>query len=242
VIMPAALRIAVRLPGQAKPAAHQIETLHIFPADPFVDRRQWLEDRRIALFDPNEDTEKILRASDVPYEYVRHPSVLEGNDTPRMLVVGSGLSFYDHAQLGAILLRLAAQGHAILCLRPVEGEFPFPGGEEEYLPEPRDLRLAGVNIVPELDKRFDRPPWEGRGAASTMRCLVVANRAQVVGRFGTQESGWSWIDARFPGTGRFLISGFPIIESWEAGPAPRFLFLRILELLAEPNKERETER
>jgi hypothetical protein len=243
VVISPELRLSLRREGRTGPAVDSVETLRLFPENPFADRREGLEKNRLALFDPTGKTEQILRDSDVPYEYVRTPLVLESDDKPRTLIVGSGLSFDDYPELMTTLVRLAALGHAVLCLRPA-GRFTMPGSDGSEGASPQDVRLAQSGIISELDKQLDLPPWDRQGSVVTTRCRFAAERALVVCHVEAEAAGaagaagWPWVNMRFQGTGRLLVSGLPIVESWESGPTPRFLFLRILELLAEPRQNK----
>ena len=242
VIVPASVEISAALPGAEEPGATVTRRLWVFHEDAFAHRAEWLEQLRIRLFDPEGSTEKVLDAARVPYDYVRQPSVLETEETAAVLVLGAGLSLEDYPQLGRCLVRLAAQGHRVLCLRPRSGEMPLPGTADSELPTPARLEFRRRQVIRELDKRLDHVGWPPDGKLAGNGLAMSVESGLIAGRVTAASDGWPWVATHFPGGGRLVVCGFPIIEKWEAGPTPRFLFARILEWLTrEENQAKEDE-
>jgi hypothetical protein len=222
-------------PRGGKLAGHD-RTLWIFADDPFALRSEWLKQRKITLFDPQGDTQKIFERAKIPFQQVHHAAALP-EVTTGVLVVGQGISFELHRNLPEILVRLAAAGVPVLCLAPSAGSLPLPGAETPGagLPVPKYVVLRREEAITTLDKRLDADAWppDGRIVASTMSITVDGHR--VVGRVGKEKNGWSWIEVYYPKQrATLLICGFGVVDHWDAGPTPRYLFMQMLEHIAPP--------
>jgi len=215
-------------------------TVRIFSGDPFAGRRQRLKDLKIVLFDPADKTVEVLEQAKVPFERVHNPAAL-GNLRGGVLVVGQGTSFLEYRALPETMFRLAAEGVPVICLAPSAGTFPVPGMGTADIPAPQSVALRRQEAITALDKRLDARGWppDGKLVASTV--AILAERQGVVGRVGDEAGAWPWIEVHYPPkSGTLLICGFGIIDRWEAGPAPRWLFARMLESVAEPTPQSTT--
>ena len=211
------------------------QDLWLFPKDPFLDRSEWLKKLKITLYDPKGDTAKILTAAKIPFDEARDVDAV-ANVNEGMVIVGEGISFKDERGLGATLHKLAAAGRTVLILAPSEGEVMIPGiggpvveyGELSFCRE----------IVRKLDKRLDPDGWLPDGKVIASSVVVKTGEATAAGEVAAGTGGWPWIEARAQaGKGRWALCGLGIIAKWEAGPTPRFLFVRMLEYLTDLETE-----
>jgi hypothetical protein len=141
------------------------------------------------------------------------------------------MSFKDYRGLGDMMVKTAARGIPVLCLAPAGGEMTMPGAGDADLPKPRSMRFAGNELIVQLDKRLDAEAWppDGRVAAGGLK--LRGDRGPVVGETA-KESAWPWVELEYGGKGRLVVCGFGIVEKWKNGPAPRFLFAKVLEHMA----------
>jgi len=234
VIVPLTLSVAFT-DGDGTAASHE-KQLWVFPRDPFTDRRQWLKGLGIRLFDPEGRTGKVLEAMKIPFAATANPETLLAVDRG-LILIGEGLSFDDYRGVPEIMARAAAKGLPVLCLAPSGGELPVPGAEAAALPAPSRIVLRRRDVIADLDKRLDRDGWPPDGEIVASSVALTADRRIVAARVARGQGGWPWLELHYPaGRGRLLLCGFAIIRKWDTGPAPRFLFARLLERLAGARK------
>jgi hypothetical protein len=238
VVLQAQLTVSVLADG--KPEAVFEKTMWIFPTDPFVHRMKWLEELKIALFDPDPKsrTAEALKSLKVPFEEVRNPAALselkEG-----LVLVGEGVSFKDEPALAEALVQAASRGLAVLCLAPSAGMLPLPGADND-LPAPGTFVLHRQDIIARLDKRLDAHAWAPDNQVLASSLVHRAEEGKVVGEMVGGAKGWPWLQVDYPGTkGRLVLCGFGIISRWESSPTPRFLFARLLEHMTDREKAQD---
>lgn len=216
--------------------------VRIFPEDPFVDRRRWLESLRIVLVDPAGETEKLLAAAGVPLLLARPDADLAALQ-PRLILIGEGMAWADHPRLSRDLVSLCAQGMNVLCLGPASGTFPLPGTDDANgAGDAASLTLRRADVVTGFDERLDWRDWSAASATVVSRLAIVADREAVVARVGEDTVGWPWLEARFSAReresdrtmGTFVVCGLGIVRHWEETPAARYLLAALLERLATP--------
>ena len=231
VVIEARLSVALHDAGRGAALARHQRRLRIFSPQPLAGRSGWLKQLNVTLFDPQGDTAAVLRRAGVPFEQFHNPAAL-GELTRGVLVIGEGTSFVEHRGLPETMMRLAAGGVPVICLAPAAGTLPMPGAEAADLPKPRRVVLRRQDVIAALDKRLDAEAWPPDGRTATSTVSIVAEGQQVVGRVAKDESGWPWIEVRYPRPrGTLLICGFGMIGRWDAGPAPRYLLARMLEFV-----------
>ena len=231
------LAIETRLAVQAYddhhvPIARHERPIWIFSPDPFVHRSTWLEELEISLFDPEDNTAEVLKSFGVPFERVHNPAALE-DVTGKLVIIGEGTSFAKHLALPEVMMRLAARGISVVCLAPSAGVVPLPSGALGGLPSPDRLVFRRQDAITALDKRLDAKAWPPDGVLVANSLSIESDRSRVVARVSDSRQGWPWIEMHYPDQGAtLLICGFGIIERWDAGPTPRYLFARMLEFVS----------
>ena len=221
VVLPVTLKVAV-IVKQEEVARHQLR-LWLFPEDPFGKRGEWLRSLDIVLFDPGEQTAKVFQDAAIPFRETRNLTRIRAMDNGT-LIVGSRVSQRDHRGLAETTLAAAARGTRVLWLSPADGSYPA-----RLLESASELAFSDAKIIRRLDKRLDSTGWSG-GELIASRVKLHASGKQI----GVQVSdeGWPWMEARWSATnGRFVVSGFAVVERWEDSPTPRSMLLRILERL-----------
>ncbi|HLQ44337.1 MAG TPA: hypothetical protein VK137_06390 [Planctomycetaceae bacterium] len=214
------------------------QTVWIFPRDPLVDRREWLQSLKLNVFDPPGDTLKVLKESDVPHERLRTREALD-DVTEGIVIVGEGVSLKKHDGLIDDLWSLAARGVPVLCLASADGEFSFPSEK----PLATSVQLRRSDVIRELDKRLDTAWWPN-GSSQLQGLRVTSVSDDVVVKISDDAKAWPWAEWEYEmGSGsdlresplirpRVIWCGFGIVTAWDDGPTPRYLFAKLLERLS----------
>lgn len=237
VIMPVSLTVAMARPGAGKALAELTKPLWIFPENPFADRTEWLKTLNIQLFDPEGKTSALFTKLAIPFNETRNVDALaEFKDS--ILIVGEGVSLKECRGVAGMMVKAAAAGIPVLCLALAGGEMPLPGSVGSDQPFPSAISLKQTGVIAELDKRLDAAGWAPDGRMVSSRLALQGDRAGVSAAVTQDNRGWAWVDLRFgEGKGRVLICGFPIVAKWHDSPTPRFLFVKVLEILEKGAKE-----
>ena len=217
--------------------------VRIFPADPFFERRRWLDGLRIAIVDPRGGTEKVLTAAGVPLLLARADADIAAL-RPHVVIVGEGLAWAEHPRLASDLVGLCGRGTNVLCFAPASGMFPLPGAADTIGDGvAASLSLRQADVVDDLDERLDWRDWSASGSTVVSRLAIVADREAVVARAGGTPRGWPWLEARFADgesgrtTGTFIVCGLGIVAHWEETPAARYLLAALLTRLTPPSAD-----
>lgn len=213
------------------------QAVYLFGENPFADRTAWLEKCRIQLFDPGQLTADVLEKLGVPFESVRNVGALADGDG--LLLVGEGVSFEDYPGLADALVQAAISGQSVLCLAPADGSFAVPGASDPNAVRPVRLCFRGTQVIGELDKKLDGELWPVRGNPVARDFALTGERRLATVECAKAGAGWPWLEAEFPGGGCVIFCGFAVVESWETGPAPRFLLLRIFEHMESIKQKKE---
>lgn len=212
----------------------QSRPLTIFSRDPFTTRHALLEQAQIKLFDADGQTAELLENYEIPHTRLINLSAID-LVTEGLVLVGEGVSFREQSRLPQALLRASQRGVSVLCLAPSEGEFPLQDGQQA---RPHRLALQRGDVVRGFDKRFDE--------ISTVSPLsLVPRRNEVLLSANNAAGDWSWLTLEFspksPDSprGKLILCGLGIISHWDAGPVPRYLFVRLLEELSQTQSTEE---
>lgn len=214
-------------------AASYEQTIWVFPEEAFANRTRWLKELKITLYDPIGKTATQLQQAGVPFSQTRSLASLEGVDEG-LIVIGEGISLRENFVLGEEILARAVAGMTVLFLAPSEGQLPLTATKDNRAFSKKDRRPSGVtlrdaNVVRQLDKRLDADRWLGGRAVQTRFQLVPGEQGDSV-QIAPRDQGWPWVDVEFTNPkGQLVLCGFAIMERWEDGPVPRYLFSRILE-------------
>ncbi len=203
------------------------KTIHAFSAQPFFQRLQWLEDLDIHFFDPDDKTAGILDDAEVKYTKVNNIEAIRGLEDA-VVVIGEGVSFVDYRGLPEIIIEAAAAGSQVLCLAPSEGEFALPDPGDALQLE--SISLLRSDVIGQIKKRLDSGAWPPDGRTASAGLVLGGYRGAVTAAVVEPGRGWPWLDIKFDGGGRLIVCGFALMEKWDTGPVPRFLFAEILLL------------
>jgi hypothetical protein len=232
VILHTRLLVTVYHEGSPRAEATHEQGLTVFPTDPFVDRKQWLKDRKLTLFDPDGKTAAILTTMGIPFEETRNPAALPELRSG-MILVGEGVSFREYRDLPEALFKAAARGIPVLCLAPSAGYIRLPGAEGAPLPAPKALCFRRQEVITAIDKDLDAAGWAADTELTASTLSLKADGGQVVAEVQNDPHGWPWLEVQFPATnGRCIVCTFGIVRNWDANPTPRFLLARLLERLS----------
>ena len=224
--------------GQKSAVASFERTLTLFPTDPFSGRHEWTKQLDIELFDPEGKTATVFASMKLPHRQVHNPAALDHRPQAGILIVGEGTSMIKNRVVAEALWKAAAAGRRVILLAPSEGSLPWPeagNGIDGGLPI--DMRFARSQIISELDKRLDATAWRHTGhSVPAIGLNLESDRRQILLTVSENAASWPWVTARYPeGKGVLVMCGFRIIEHWDDGPTPRYLFLKILESLEHRN-------
>lgn len=192
----------------------------IFGRDPLNGRRQWAEQLRIVLFDPSGNTAEAFDAIKLPYRRATGLGALAAV-SEGMVVVGEGLRLADHAGLDRVLCQIAGHGVPVILLAPKSGELTISD------PRPKRFELRDPDVGQQIDsrtvgdlKRSGGYRISGEGKGPVLRV--------------TDESlSYVWGDFRFDlAQGRVCCVAWELLDRWETSPAPRFFFVRLLEIVS----------
>jgi hypothetical protein len=224
------LTVVLTADGKNEPDALHEKVLWIFTADPFNDRKEWLKELKITLWDPDEKskTAEAFKSLNIPHEAVPNVAALAAVKEG-LVVVGEGASFKEETGLADALIQAAGRGLAVLCMAPADGHFPAPTARG--LGPPKSVSLRRHDIITKLDKRLDAQAWAPDGKAAAGSLDLAVEEQSVVFQILAKEGGWLWLDVPYD-KGRLLVCSFGIIRYWEASPTPRYLLARLFEQLA----------
>lgn len=211
-------------------AEHQ-RVVRLFPRDPFSDRREWLEELKIVLYDPQGETADAFDDAEIPYKTARSLSNLE-ETSEGIVVIGEGVSLADHANLPEVMTKVAASGMPVLCLAPSDGRLPFPVAEAEQ-PAANSISLRRGDVITEFDKRLDAEAWPPDGELAVTGLEMTSFRGRVLLSVAESPQSWPWFEVTYPDGGRMIVCGFGIVRCWQTGPTPRYLLASLFEQFSE---------
>ena len=218
VVAEGRLRVAL-LDERRQPLAELEKPVFVFGRDPATDRKQWLQELDLRLYDPSGETARRLDELGWPHRQIANPAAFAalGGGT---LIVGEGCSLRENRGLMEAAIRAAQGGAHVVVLAPADGAFAPPGPAEAG-PGPATLRFLGPEWIRELDKRLDVPAL--RAAFRLGGTRAGAEVAVVSGE------GWAFVEARWPDGGALVLAGPGLLDTWEISPVPRHLLVRLLE-------------
>ena len=236
VVFSTQLTAHLYIQGEREPSASYEAPIHIYPRDPFHDRKGTLKKLAIKLYDPPGNTTKVLAAAEFPCERITNVAVV-GDLSEGILLIGEGVSFRDDRSLPEFLVRAATRGVPVLCLAPSAGEFELlQAGDKSAV---IGLSLQKNSFIRHLDKRFDDGHWLGQPVVARHSMNIGGRGASIATDFAVGNDGWRWLEMQFvKKTGdnntaveptKLIVMSLPVIENWEAGPTPRFLFSRLVD-------------
>ena len=230
-VLEADLAVDLYASRERQAAAKLRRRLWIYSPDAFAGRSKWLETLRIRLFDPAGRTRDVFEKTGIPFSQTANAESLT-TAADALVVIGEGVSLEAHRGLPGIMVQAAARGTPIVCLAPALGRMPLPGSDDAGWPGPEKVSLRRASVIVDLDKRLDAAWWPPEGVVASRSLALSSHRGRVVLAVIDRADGWPWLEVDFPAKrGRLIICCFDLIESWDAGPVPRFLLARLLEYL-----------
>lgn len=197
-----------------------LSKIHVFGQDPLAGRRDWATSLHVTLFDPSGKTANALDTINLAYRQLTGLGAL-ASVTRGIVVVGEGLSLDDHPGLDETLCRVARQGVPVVLLAPESGNFAITD------PAPMRFELRDNSAGQQIDARTI-------GDLNRSCAYRVSSEGDVpLLRTTEQQSDYAWGDFRFDNRrGRLCCLTWNLLETWETSPAPRFFFVRLLEIVS----------
>lgn len=223
LVVPGALVMEVRAKGGQR--TESVLALHVFSPDVTANRQQLVKSFEITLFDPAQKTGAALKSSQIPYQLTDGP---KGSGTG-LMIYGEGIEPSRQAPCWQAAMEAAASGRKVILLASSGSSLNLTGLLTTSDVGPSSVSLQRSDVIRELDKRLDAKAWQepGRLVASSLHWSVKGSTPQMDLR--DDSEGWPWLDVRYPNGGRLVWTGMGVTESWEATPAARYLFVKLLE-------------
>jgi hypothetical protein len=228
VILEAVFAATIVRDKENQPTARMGRSFWILSADPLAERREWAKGLKAVLYDPKGTTAETLTKAQFPFEEQRNLAAL-AEIKEGVVILGEGLSWREEAGLGDIAWKLAERGVRVLCLAPLEGDIAIPGLGKKASKSVSRFTLRKADVITGWDKRLDAEYWHGNASSILSRIGFRGDGEDIVGEALRAGDGWPWVDVRFDSGGVLAVCGFGVIRHWDAGPTPRFVFLRALE-------------
>jgi hypothetical protein len=241
VVLQTTLEVSLFEENGQKTVGKVQKTLWVFPGHAFAGRAEYLKKLNILLFDPDGKTAALFAQAGIPFKETRNVSALtEVKDG--LVIVAEGVSFKEYRGLSESLIKTASSGTSVLCLGAVGGEIQIPGMGGSELPQPERVIFRQSDVIGELDKRLDAVTWYPDARAVVSSMVMKGERGPVVGAIVPDETGWPWVELGFGVKGGAVVfSGFGIVKNWDAGPAPRYLLVKLLEYAGKNVKNQKGE-
>ncbi len=219
---------AVVVNGKAKPVAALSKDLVILSDDPFFNKKQWLGQLNIQLFDPEQTAAAQLSEAGIPFRELRNIEALADIDS-QFFIIAPNVSPADYPGLLPTVLTAAARGVSTIWLAPAPGQMPLPGtASSAELPEPKRIALRRNDMITELYAKLDAVAWPPDGSVTACSFTLTAERRQIEVDILENRDEWTWLILSYDGGGRFILCGVDIIGKWNASPTPRHLFAHMV--------------
>ncbi len=223
-------RLQVTLLDEGRqPLAELEHPVFVFSRAPTAERKQWLQELDLRLFDPSGETAQRLDELGWPYRRIANPAAFAALGQG-VLIVGEGCSLRENRGLMDAAIRAAAGGTHVVVLALAEGAFAPPGPAESGS-GPTTLHFYGPEFVRELDKRFDVP-----SSRASFRLGGTRTGAEVT---VVPEGGWAFVEASWPAGGALVLIGPGLLDPWESSPVPRHLLVSLLEWITSKQEEKQ---
>ncbi len=229
IILQSLLTVSVIQNNVSVPLASINKNIWVFHKDPFKNRKQFINDLNIHLYDPVKRTSNVFKKNNIPYKEIFNPDSIS-TIRKGLIIIGEDVSFRRHKGLPKLMLEAAANGISVLCLASADGELAIPGIGNNFLLYPDTLNFNQPHIIKLLDKRFDFNSWppDNRIVKSTLK--ISEDKSHIISAKKSKEGGWPWMEVNYRNkTSCLIFCGFGIIEKWEDTPTPRYLLMSILE-------------
>ena len=120
----------------------------------------------------------------------------------------------------------------MLLLSPTQGELPFPKVDHAI---PLAMHFERDAIVARLDKRLSAAVWTAEPHRELPASFLRASRTNLCCAL-RQSEGWPYIEIAYPEHTKVLLCGYPIIQTWNKGPARPLLVCAIWNRWNDPRK------
>ena len=204
--------------------------LTIFSENPFSNRRIWLTNLEIRLYDPKGRAATAFEKLEIPFERI-HDVERVSDIENGTLVVGPDSGICKNVNIFNLFINAATHGCNVLCLSQEDGEVSFPGGSNTESGAPIRVEFRKNDIVGELDSRLDKIAWQPDNMLIKSRLHFICKDDQSLIAINSDQNGWPWSLIEFESGGKFIFCGFDLIGKWDAGPDPRYFFIAAIELM-----------
>lgn len=230
VVFPTQLKITAMAADEKAPLANFESPVWLFPENPLTDRSTWLEELKLALYDPAGETAALWDEEKIAYTWLRNLAAL-AERKEGLVVIGEGVSPEDEPELPAAVFAKVAAGVPVLWLAPAAGDLPLT--ELVQNRDVAEIQWRRSDVIAALDKRLDALAWDRGGEVPLTTLRLTAKKDEIIAEVDDDPLSWPWLDVRFrlPGA-RLIVCGFSVVAAWPQSPTPRFLFVRMLEELA----------
>jgi hypothetical protein len=206
------------------------EKIYIFPSDPFIQKKQWLTDLKIALFDPEKTTRDAFEQIGLPFQIFSNPEALPSFEG-KLFIVGQNVDFDQNPELWNGLRTLAQRNIPVLILAPHKGRLSLTDNTApSSIDAPEQLVLSRETMIRTFDKTLDTS-WAPDGRTSITGLKITTEEKDVYAQVDPGPGSWPWTEITLKSGGKLVICGFDITGTAQQSPAPRYFIARLIDYL-----------
>lgn len=194
--------------------------LFFFHPNPFANETAFFNEQKIGVFQPDDSKSISALLESYGIKSLKLSSI--GGFDGKILIV-SGINFSGNPGFFESLLNLSQKEIRVIIMSPISGTISL---KSESIGR---ILLAGTDIIPEFNKKYDSYTWNGKQIEETSFKTVPFDGGIAL-EFVKEKERFSYCEIRSSNSkGKLIICGFNIGGLADESPSPAYLFRNLLK-------------